>query len=459
MRRLRHGPLWLVLAALAACSPNDSLSGAAAGWNVVLISVDTLRADRLGAYGYESRETSPRTDTLLLDAGVTFERAIAPRGATWPSMASVLTGLYPSGHGVIRNGYGFPNDVQTLPLILREAGYQTGAFLNNMHKANHRGWDEFTFESGNEGRLVAKAREWLGELEPDRPFFLWAHFFGPHSPYHVAKLLGEEIPGADPAYDGPVKMGKVALDRILRDEVDLDASDLAQLDAFYDAAVLATDLNVGRLVDALRTAPRAERTLFVFLSDHGEELYEHHRYLYHACSIYETVLHVPLAITAEGLLDAGGRVEGPVELIDVLPTLLDLLDIEQPTEQHGVSLVPQLARPTSGASRPAYSQYDDTAIRTILDGHWKLVLNPEQVEVECVPGAPNFEFPIGEVELYDLASDPGETRNLAFERPEKVRELRRMIRERFAGLSERTEEQAIPEELRRELEALGYVAN
>jgi len=194
--------LLIALLVASGCSDGGRLTGAARGWNVVLISVDTQRADRLGGYGYQRRETSPRTDTLVFDAGVRFERAASPRGATWPAMASVLSGLYPSGHGVVRNGYRFPDDVPTLPLVLKDAGYQTGAFLNNMHKANHRGWDEFAYESGNESRLVAKAREWARGLDSSRPFFLWAHFFGPHSPYHVAKLLGE-IPDVDPSYDVP----------------------------------------------------------------------------------------------------------------------------------------------------------------------------------------------------------------------------------------------------------------
>ncbi len=435
------------------------LAGAAHGWNVVLVSVDTQRVDRLGAYGYQRRVTSPRTDALLLGAGARFERAMSPRGATWPAMATVLTGLYPTGHGVIRNGYGFPDDLPTLPRILQAAGYQTGAFLNNMHKANHSGWDEFYYGRGDDRRLVRKTHEWIRTLDRDRPFFLWAHFFGPHSPYHMAKLL-EVMPGVDPEYDGPIKMGKVALDRILREQIPLDEADLEQLNALYDAAVLATDRNVGRLIDGLRTAPRADRTLFVYTSDHGEELYEHHDYFYHACSVYQTVLHVPLAIVAPGLIAPGTVLEPVVELADVMPTLLDLIDVEAPAEQHGISLVRLLERPdAAGASRAAFSEYDDTAIRTVLSDDWKLVLNPDEIEPQCVPGAPDFPFPIARLELYDLSTDPGETRNLADQHPDLVRKLEQLVEERFAGMSDRGQDQEIPEELRKELEALGYLAN
>jgi arylsulfatase A-like enzyme len=435
------------------------LSGAARGWNLVLVSIDTVRADRLGAYGYDRRQTSPRSDALILDAGARFERAMAPRGATWPSLATVLTGLYPTGHGVIRNGYEFPDEVPTLPKILREAGYQTGAFINNMQRANHQGWDEFSFARGSEGRLVRQAQQWMRKLDPDRPFFLWTHFFGPHSPYHQAKLL-EEIPGVDPSYDGPVKMGKVALDRILREEIPLEQRDLEQLNAFYDGALLATDQVVGRLLDGLRSTGRFERTLLVYVSDHGEDLYEHHRYLYHACSPYQTTLHVPLAIVAPGLLDPATVIDQPVELGDVMPTVLDLLGVETPEDQHGVSLVRLLERPdTPGGGRPAFSEYDDTAIRTVMDDSWKLIVNPDEIDPVCVPGAPDFAYPIERFELYDLASDPGETTNLAAQNPEIVERLRRLIEDRFSDLTDRSQTQEIPEDLRRELEALGYVAD
>lgn len=457
----------LAALALAACNgapegtrpSGDRLSGAARGWNLVLISVDTLRADRLGAYGYDRRTTSPRTDALILEAGARFERAMSPRGATWPALATVLTGLYPTGHGVIRNGYEFPDEVPTLPEVLRQAGYQTGAFINNMQRANHQGWDAFSFASGNEERLVRQAQQWIRRLDPERPFFLWTHFFGPHSPYHQAKLL-EEVPGADPTYDGPVKMGKVALDRIMHEEIPLDERDLEQLDALYDGAILATDRVVGRLLDGLRSAGRADRTLLIYVADHGEDLYEHHRYLYHACSPYQSALHVPLAFVAPGLIDPATVAAQTVELADLMPTALDLLGVEPPAEQHGVSLVRLLELPMAGRrGRPAFSEYDDAAIRTVLADNWKLIVNPDEIDPECVPGAPDFPYPIERFELYDLSADPSETTNLAAQHPDVVERLRQLIETRFAGLTDRSESQELPEELKRELEALGYVAN
>src|SRR4051794_19801717 len=135
------------------------LAGAARGWNVILLSIDTLRADHLGAYGYAVRPTSPRLDALL-GSGVRFDAAMSQRAATWPSLASVLTGLYPSAHGVAENGYGFPDDLPTLPKLLHAAGYRTAAFLSNMCRANHQGWDDFACSGGNDAKAVRTALAW-----------------------------------------------------------------------------------------------------------------------------------------------------------------------------------------------------------------------------------------------------------------------------------------------------------
>jgi arylsulfatase A-like enzyme len=216
----------------------------------------------------------------------------------------------------------------------------------------------------------------------------------------------------------------------------------------------------GSLLDGLKEAGRLERTIVVFTADHGEELYQHNRYLYHSCSVYQTTLHVPLGLAAPGLLPAGARVPQTVELIDVLPTLLDLLALPKPAEQHGRSLVPYLERPgAGGAGKPAFSEYGSTAIRTVVQGNWKLIQNPEGISPVCIPDAPPDHYPIGRAELYDLARDPGETANLAAGQPGKVAEMAKLIRQRFAGLRNRARPQEMSDELKKKLKELGYVAN
>jgi arylsulfatase A-like enzyme len=444
------------------------LSGAARGWNVILLSVDTLRADHLGAWGYRARQaTSPRMDALLA-SGVRFESAMSQRAATWPSLASVLSGLYPSAHGVAENGYGFPDDLPTLPKLLQAAGYRTSAFLSNMCQANHRGWDDFACSAGQDGKTVRRALDWAGPASPEKspekrpPFFLWVHLFGAHSPYYNGGDAAQKV--FDPGYQGELGPKHWRLDPVMTQRKSLDARDVAHLYALYDAAVLGSDNHVGTLLDGLKAAGRLEHTLIVLLSDHGEELYAHNGYLYHSCSVYQTALHVPLGFAAPGLLSpetAGASVPQTVELIDVAPTLLDLLGVAPPRELHGRSLTPYLERPgTGGTGKPAFSEYGAAPVHTVLAGGWKLVDNPAGFDPVCIPNAPpHRQFPIAREELYDLAHDPGETRNLAAGQPARVAELQQQIRRRFAGMANRLRRQDVPEELRKQLEALGYAAH
>lgn len=438
------------------------LSGAARGWNVVLLSIDTLRADRLGAYGYTARPTSPNLDALLA-GGVRFEQAMAPRSSTWPSLASALTGLYPRSHGVIENGYGFPDELPTLPKLLAASGYRTGAFLSNMCRANHQGWESFACSGGNDGKAVRKALAWMEGLEGERPFLLWVHLFGAHSPYynggdHAARVL-------DPGYDGPLGPKKWRLDKVMTERLPLAERDVRHLDALYDAAVMGSDRQAANLLEKLRALGKLERTIVVLLADHGEELYDHNNYLYHSCSVYQTGLHVPLGFSAPGLLPAGIAIPEAVELIDVAPTLLDLLGIALPAERHGRSLVPRMASPsaalpaTPSAPIAAFSEYGTEPINTVVQGNWKLIYNPRGLSPVCIPDAPPGHYPIGRQELYDLAKDPGETTNLAAAHPEKVTELARLIRRRFAGLTDRVQSQRLPDDLKEELKSLGYVAH
>lgn len=453
-----------VLLLLAACRAPEKaatadrpLAGAARGYNLVLLTVDTLRADRLGAYGYRVRPTSPNLDARLAE-GIVFERAMAQRASTWPSLASLLTGLYPRAHGVEENGYGFPDELPTLPKLLHDAGYATAAFLSNMCQANHQGWDAFACAGGQDGKTVARAQEWLATRPADRPFFLWVHLFGAHGPYYNGGDLAATF---DPGYRGPVGPKKWQLNRIMTEPLALAPRDVRHLDALYDAAVVGSDRLSGRLLAGLSHHVGTERTLLVVSADHGEELYDHHGYLYHACSVYQTTLHVPLAFVAPGLLPAGGRVAPAVELIDVLPTVLDLLAVSRPEGLQGRSLLRYLSRPAeaSGPGKPAFSEYGRTAIQTVLDGDWKLVVNPDGIAPVCIPEAPPGHYPIGRAELYDLAADPEETTDLAAARPEEVARLRALLAQRFAGIPRRGGEQHIPAGLKEELKALGYVAH
>jgi arylsulfatase A-like enzyme len=413
--------------------PTDRLSGSASGRNLILITVDTLRADRLGVNDHTVQGTSPspRIDALMT-SGVHFANTIAPRAITWPSLASVLTGLYPSGHGAYENGYELVEGIVTLPMILQAQGYQSGRFLSNWCRASRLGWNTTYCSHSADSEINPEVVSWLDEIDTEQPFFLWVHYFGAHSPYYnggerAAKVL-------NPGYDGPVAPKKGWLNRIMTEEIPLDDADLRHLDALYDAAVMGTDDYVGRLLAALESRQLIDDSVLVFLADHGEELYDHNRYIYHACSVYQSGLHVPMAIAVPGVLEGGGVVGHSVELMDVAPTVLDLLGATAPAGLHGSSLVPYLERPeASGAGKPAFSEYPPANIHTVQVGGWKLVDNPDLVSPFCLPDAPEEHYPLERVELYDLVEDPLETTNLAEQYPEKVAEL--------------------------QLEALGYVVN
>ncbi len=454
----------LPLALLAGCPRGEAperpaLSGAAKGWNVLLLSVDTLRADRLGAYGYRpgrpGPDNSPRMDRLI-GQGIRFDGAEAQRAATWPSLATILSGLYPSGHGVLENGYSFPDGLPTLPIELKKAGYETGAFLSNMCKANHQGWNDFACTGGEDGKTVQRAIDWSRSRQGKQPFLLWVHLFGAHGPYYNGGDLAARV--LDPGYAGPLGTKRWQLDRVHLEKLALSSRDRTHLDALYDAAVIGSDRHVGTLLDGLAGAGKLDRTLIVLLADHGEELYQHNGYLYHSCSVYEDTLHVPFAIVAPGLVPAGASVPQRVELTDVAPTVYALLGAKPP-QQHGRSLVPYLERPGGGgAGKPAFSEYGLGPIRTIREGRFKLVWNPQGYDPVCIPKAPPGHYPIATAELYDLEADPGERKNLAPDDPARVRELARHLDQRFAslpGLGKAGKQEITPEQ-RKKLEALGY---
>lgn len=436
------------------------LAGAASGRNVVLLTVDTVRADRLNAYGYQVRQTSPRIDALLA-GGATFERAIAPRALTWPSLASVFTGLYPSGHGVLENGFSLAEGVGTLAERFSEAGYVTAAFLGNMCGARWAELDVYSCTAGQDGKVVERAAGWLQQRSQEGaegPVFLWVHLFAAHGPYYNG---GDRANQLDPGYEGTLGAKKWRLDRVMTEEVELSDRDVQHLDALYDAAVIGTDGSVGRVLDAVEGALPGDSTLTVFLADHGEDLYDHNGYLYHACSVYQSGLHVPFGIAAPGILPGGIRVRQPVELVDVAPTLLELTGLPPLEESHGVSLLPYMERQGrgGGAGRPAFSEYGDTRIHTVQSDGWKLVFNPDGVTPYCMAGAPEGHYPIAEVELYDLEADPLELNNLAHEEEGRVVQMAQLIDQRFSGLAKREGDSDMSPELRDQLRALGYVAN
>lgn len=411
---------------------------------VVLIVVDTLRADRLGCYGCESVET-PNIDRLAAE-GVLYENALSAVPVTLPSMSTLLTGAYPLQHGVRDNGsFRLPDSWDTLPEQLRRSGFATGAFVSaavlDPEYNLDQGFDVYdadvsmTYEAfdplvrstqseiqGLERRAeitVDRALAWLEDQRGDT--FLLVHLFDPHLPR-------DPPPPYDRRYRGRP----------------------------YDGEVAYVDAEVGRFLDGVDEIWRTDEVLCLFVADHGEGLGDHDEW-FHGDLLFEETMRVPLIVRGTGLPE-GERIPDLVRTADVAPTLARLLDLDPPTAAVGQTL-PGLGMEEWNATgreidtpRFRSTAYLETfrprlthgwcEMRGLRTDRWKLIAGPEY-------------------ELYDLASDPGETRNVATDFP-AVRDSLARSMDRVALLAARrgaaeAEAHALDPEEAEQLESLGYV--
>ena len=397
---------------------------------VVLVTVDTLRADRLGVYGYHE-PTSPVIDALAADS-VRFERAATTCPATAPAVASMLTGHHRAVHGVERNTNRLRRDVVTLAEILRRARHRTVAVVSN-DVLDRRGFDQ-GFERFHMA-VVDPTRRALGldvsvvkhvgrELRRlgSEPAFLWVHFMAPHGPYRPppghAKLFPRWRylrPGDVPL---PLLPGNYGLGGIPRYQRLGGLRDPAHFRARYDAEVRYADTLIGMIVRRLQRAGRWDRTLLVLTADHGESLGEHDAYFQHGWFAHQATVRAPLLIRAPGRLPAG-RVTSSVSLIDLTPTILALLGIPARTSFEGRSLLPVIDGHTG--DRPAFTQtYYANRVDALTLGRWKYVRTsaPMALPSGTAPRTKAGRPPAPREALYDLTSDPNETTDLAAHRPD-----------------------------------------
>lgn len=428
---------------LFGCGKSDPNFGLARGSNILVVSLDAVRADRIGGYGYEAAMT-PNVDAFL-EQSVVFEEALAVRALTEPSLTSMLTGLYPYEHEVVGNGYQM-RDPAPANIIdaFKAAGYEVRAVSANGCKAMRQfDWDFFHCTKTRDALAVKDALRLIEESR-DKPQLLWLHLFAAHSPYGGRQHARELYPD----YAGPADGGNLKLRELSRSR-QATAQDLAFVNARYDGGVRGADHNFGRVLEQVEKSwPGA---VVLLTADHGEELGDHDKYLFHACSTYRAGLRVPLAIRAPGLEPR--RVRRTVENLDVASTLLSLAGIEPPSEVQipGTSLLA-----SDAGSEHAYSSFDTYPIWTVQDRGWRLVVNPENTQLRCYPGADRGVVTIRETELYRLADDPNEQVNVADQHPDRVANLRATL-EAWPGYGRPSQRQDLDEETRKELEALGYV--
>ncbi len=416
--------------------------------NVLLITIDTLRADHLGCYGYE-RDTTPNLDRLATES-ILFQDVACEVPITLPSHCSILTGLYPQTHGVRSNGtYRLTEEHVTLAEILREEGYRTGAVVSAFCLAGRfgisQGFDFYDerfsaplvpgiYPSASGGKPEEFTRDWLLyryrqpyqkradevteialdvlKRDDNTPFFLWLHYFDPHAPYAPPEPYFEmfyEGHKSDPS-NTTLKDAE-----ILEYMIYPNVTDREYYVAQYDGEIRYTDEQIGRVLAFLEGSGLKERTLVIVTADHGESLGEHGHYFNHGNAIYEPSVKVPLLIYLPDGNDAGSRVKAPAALIDLFPTVLDLLGIRSSQPVQGRSLATLLDGTQSRSSgryletiQPEFKQ-PGGMLRGLLKGQYKYI----RTDGLLAPGGIRRE-------LYDLHADPKELENLADAEPEKV---------------------------------------
>lgn len=440
--------------------------------NLLLVVFDTTRTDCLGCYGASDAET-PNIDRLAED-GLLFEQAVTPEPLTRPAVSTMLTGLYPRSHGVDTNTKSLSGEFLTLAEALRARGYVTGAFVSASVLSGYYGTDQGfdTYAEPTEARwelsglmalkrlfvsvfahsrwsveipaeeVTRRAVEWLGS-NGDRPFFAFVHYFDPHYPY--------EPP---PAHDLAAREGLAGLPRPYADPqerfrpgFDMPEDFLRMMWLRYRGEVEYADASFGKLMAALERMGLEDGTLVVVVSDHGES-FEKGFYFAHGNRLYDPLVSVAMIFRCPGLV-CPGRVETQVGLVDLYPTVLSLLNVPIETGVQG-RVIAGASAAASGGARPVFMQTDfenpkPLSSRVSLGVRlppWKYIESPE----------------LGLVELYDLAADPAEARNLASSRQDKADELASLL-ERWLDSTERREavEEALSPERLEALRALGYV--
>lgn len=398
--------------------------------NLLLISIDTLRADHLSLYGYE-RDTSPYLDRFAEDA-VVFDQYVHNGGFTLPVHMSLMTSLTPGVHNVLDdNNHRLESDRTTLAEQLQATGFRTAAFTDGgWLKANWgfgQGFESFDDSDGKRFKsIIPLATDWLDE-NGDSRFFLFLHTYDVHTQWQTRQPYSCSPPfpntyttGYSGSFDGCFH-GKCATnllvwinkqiwtDRNFQLENVIDSEALEWLIALYDGCINYVDEQLGFLFDHLRQLGIYDNTMIIVLSDHGEEFLDH-GLLIHQNKPYEEMLRVPLAIKFPHSRFAGTRVSSLAAVIDVMPTILDAFDLPIGSETMGVSLMPSIehGRPVRKSAHMS-SAWSTGVSQAIRAERWKFIKGKDR------------EF------LFDLHSDPREKRNLVGEEPEMAREMARLL--------------------------------
>ena len=443
--------LALAGAACARPDPPGSPNGSTPAVEVViLVDVDTLRADRLSCYG-NPRPTSPALDAFAA-SGTRFEWAFAQAPYTLPSQVSIVTGLYPQSHGVVRETDRMSGAADTLAERFRAAGWRTAAFVDGGYVSGHFGFEQgfetfVDFDRGGLARSEAAIADWIGRNAGEK-LFLFVHTYDPHTPYAAPEPFRSRFTASVAAPTPGFEPTTEALDAIRASQWQppirrLAPRDLEYAKARYDGEVAFVDAWFARLLALLDELDLADRALVTVVSDHGEEFQEHGSLLHE--KLYATVTRIPWLVRAPG--GARGRVEpSTVESVDLMPTLLELAGLPVPDGLDGRSLAEVVRGGPAPPPRvglglsPFWGEQ-----RMMVDDRHHLLLTLDSARVE----------------LFRFREDPDEQVDLAAAEPETVERLVRASRQRFASLARRAPvlapAQPLSAEAEASLRALGYL--
>jgi arylsulfatase A-like enzyme len=415
-------------------------------FNIILISIDTLRADHLGCYTYP-KNTSPNIDRFRADS-VLFRRCMAQSASTLPSHASIFTSLIPSHHSAyFTRNQSLPEEIRTMAEILRDKNYRTISFNEGGQVDAKFGLDQGfelyqSFSSGEQSfkHIVEHSIDWLNKNEGDK-FFLFLHTYETHHPYTPKP---EHLKLFETGYNGqlPTDISVELIHSINRGEVTLSEADKSHMVNTYDAEIRSMDESFQVLIDFLVKKNLYDNTLIIFTSDHGEEFGEHGMWGIHSNSLFNEQLHVPLIMKLPRSNYANRKVNQRVRSIDILPTVMDMLGEDLPVLWEGISLVPLIKGKKLKNEIIVISQLDDK--ETFVPRAWTVFYK---------------KFKLFDLKLYNLLRDPAEQVDIASQYKPMIKKLNNyvtdFINKNIPGLS--TRKIKLDDALKEKLKSLGYL--
>lgn len=433
---------------------------------IILISLDTLRADHLGTYGYH-RDTSPDIDALA-EESVVFEKAVVQSPWTLPSHMSIMTSLYPSFHGLCDKDTFSPLSEEhiTLAELLKKGGYKTAAFTDGGFVSAKfgfdRGFDTYDDQGGGIKSILPKAKMWL-EAHKTEPFFIFIHCYDIHSPYNPPSpydTLFHDFP-----YRGNIIPSNRKLTKMLNNQLDISDEDINHIISFYDGGIRYTDAMIGDFLSYLKNLDLYNQSLIFLTSDHGEEFYEHGSIL-HWQLYFNPDLHVPLIMHMPGFSKRGIRIKDLVRSIDILPTVLDIAGIPNHSQAQGRSVLPMIGRKENFLTRfllrfsdlfkkEATISFAETKYykHRKLESPFRSVITDDGYHMI-------YDQEPDSMQLFNLVLDPGAQNNIVNDNNDIAERLLARSKELYSACNKPNQtapEISLDQQTLKQLGALGYV--